>query len=125
LRVYGFAPSTSELHAGVDPGGAIATPKTYNSNSFHHDFLQFGKPHSRYHAILPSVEGLIRHTGQLVQLLRTRIQNCSQNRHGKEIIWWNRLTVNKFLYKKLLPKEVHWAKLSFCQFAFIILLSQA
>jgi len=33
--------------AGADSGGAaigaIAPPKTYESNFFHHDFLQFGK----------------------------------------------------------------------------------
>jgi len=26
--------------------GAIASPKTYRSNFFHHDFEQFGKQHS-------------------------------------------------------------------------------
>jgi len=31
------------------------TPKTYKSNSFHHDFGQFGKQHSRYQAILPFI----------------------------------------------------------------------
>jgi len=30
-------------------------PKTYESNFFHHDFVQFGKQHSRYKAILPSI----------------------------------------------------------------------
>ena len=30
-------------------------PKTYESKSFHHDFVQFGKQHSRYQAILPSI----------------------------------------------------------------------
>jgi len=29
-------------------GGAIAPPKTYESNDVHHDFLQFGKQHSKY-----------------------------------------------------------------------------
>jgi len=29
----------------------IATPKTYKSNFIHHDFVQFGKQHSRYTAI--------------------------------------------------------------------------
>jgi len=27
-------------------------PKTYESNFIHHDFLQFGKQHSRYNALL-------------------------------------------------------------------------
>jgi len=35
--------------------GAIAPPKTYESNFFHHDFEQFGKPYSRYKAILLSI----------------------------------------------------------------------
>ena len=35
--------------------GAIAPQKTYKSNSFHHDFVQFRKQHSRYQAILPSI----------------------------------------------------------------------
>ena len=29
--------------------------KTYESNFMHHDFAQFGKQHSRYKAILPSI----------------------------------------------------------------------
>jgi len=37
-------------------GRAIAPPPTiYKCCLFHHDFLQFGKEHSRYKAILPSV----------------------------------------------------------------------
>jgi len=39
------------LRSGADPGGgaigAIFPPKTYKSNFFHHDFVQFGKQHSR------------------------------------------------------------------------------
>jgi len=34
------------LDAGVDPGeatGAITLPKTYESNIFHHDFVQYRK----------------------------------------------------------------------------------
>ena len=34
--------------------GAIDPPKTYESNFIHYDFVQFGKQHSRYKAILPS-----------------------------------------------------------------------
>jgi len=30
-------------------------PKNYESNFFHHDFVQFGKHHSRYKAILQSI----------------------------------------------------------------------
>jgi len=30
-------------------------PKTYESNFIHHDFVQFGKQHSQYKAILPSI----------------------------------------------------------------------
>jgi len=46
------------IFPGADPGGAIgaiASPKTYESNFIHHDFVQFGKQHSRYKAILPSI----------------------------------------------------------------------
>ena len=35
--------------------GAIASPKTHESNFIHHDFLQFGKQHSQYKAILSSI----------------------------------------------------------------------
>jgi len=36
--------------------GAIAyPPKTYESNFIHHDFVQIGKQHSRYNAILPFI----------------------------------------------------------------------
>jgi len=48
---------TGLLKPGVDPGGAIgaiAPPKTYESNFFLHDFVQFGKQHMRYKAILSS-----------------------------------------------------------------------
>jgi len=42
---------------GVSRGliGAIAHPKTYESNFIHHNFVQFGKQHSRYKAILCSL----------------------------------------------------------------------
>jgi len=33
----------------------IAPPETYESNFIHHDFVQFGKQHSQFKAILPSV----------------------------------------------------------------------
>jgi len=32
-----------------------APPKTYKSNSFHYDFVQFGKHHSRCKAIFSSI----------------------------------------------------------------------
>jgi len=32
--------------------GAIAPPKTYESIFIHHNFIRFGKQHSRYKAIL-------------------------------------------------------------------------
>ena len=35
--------------------GAIASPKTYESNFIHHDFVQFGKQSSQFKAILPSI----------------------------------------------------------------------
>ena len=47
------------VQSGVHPGGAIGAispPKTYESISLlTHDFVQFGKQHSRYKAILPSI----------------------------------------------------------------------
>jgi len=36
--------------------GAISPPKTYGSYFVHHDFVQFGKQHSRYKTILPSID---------------------------------------------------------------------
>jgi len=33
----------------------IARPQTYESYFVHHDFLQFGKEHSQFKAILPSI----------------------------------------------------------------------
>jgi len=36
-------------------GGEIASPKTYESNFIYHYFLQFGKEHSRYKAILSAI----------------------------------------------------------------------
>jgi len=35
--------------------GAIAPPKTYESNFIHHDLIQFRKKHLRNRAILPSI----------------------------------------------------------------------
>ena len=42
---------------GEDPGGdwGDRPPKTYETNSIHHDLVKFGKQHSRYEAILSSV----------------------------------------------------------------------
>ena len=37
----------------VQEGGRLP-PKTCESNFSHHEFVQFGKQHSRYKAILPS-----------------------------------------------------------------------
>ena len=33
----------------------IAPPKTYERSFVHHDFVQFGKEHSQFKAILPSI----------------------------------------------------------------------
>jgi len=49
---------TRSLSTGADPGGeqlGRSPPKNYESNFFHHDFVQFVKQHSRYKAILPSI----------------------------------------------------------------------
>jgi len=35
--------------------GAISPPETYETNFIHHDFVQFGKQHSRCKNILPSI----------------------------------------------------------------------
>jgi len=40
---------------GADPGGGDFPPKTYKSNFIHHNFLQCGKEHTRYKAILLSI----------------------------------------------------------------------
>jgi len=49
--------SSFRLNQGPIQGGigAIAPPKTYESNFIHNDFVQFRKKHSRYKAILPSI----------------------------------------------------------------------
>jgi len=47
-----------DVPAGAHPGGAIGAislPITYESNFFHHDFLQCGKQDSRHKVILPSI----------------------------------------------------------------------
>jgi len=43
--------------AGADPDWGDRRPprKTYESNFFHHDSVQFGKQHSRYESILPFI----------------------------------------------------------------------
>jgi len=41
-----------EHKGGSGAGGRLPIPKTYESNFFHHDFVQFTKQHSRYEAIL-------------------------------------------------------------------------
>jgi len=47
--------STQSYRGGSRGGDWGDRPsKTYESNFIHHDFLQFGKPHSRYKAILSS-----------------------------------------------------------------------
>jgi len=49
--------SDKHLCGGLRGGsrGAIAPPKTYESNFIHHDFAQFRKQDLRYKAILPSI----------------------------------------------------------------------
>ena len=44
-------------------------PKTYESNFFHHDFVQFGEQHSRYKAILTSIvlpQSVVKYTWYLL-----------------------------------------------------------
>jgi len=48
----GFKHNLSEKRNQGGSRGAPPPPKTYESNFFHHDFVQFGKQHSRYKAIL-------------------------------------------------------------------------
>jgi len=50
-------PQHTVCKPGADPGGGDRppTPKTYESNFFQHDFVKFGKQHSRYKAILLSI----------------------------------------------------------------------
>jgi len=53
--------STAVLFWGIGRDGfrggdwGNCPPKTYESNFFHHDFVQFGKQHSQYKTILPSI----------------------------------------------------------------------
>ena len=56
-QLPGCEPSSWQLTAVSK--GAIASPKTYESNLIHLDFAQFEKQHSRYEAILPSIVYLI------------------------------------------------------------------
>ena len=39
--------------------GAVAFPKTFKSNLVHHDFVQFGKQHSRYRVISSSSSSIV------------------------------------------------------------------
>jgi len=43
------------MNQGRIKRGGDRPPKTYEINFIHHDFVQFGKQHSRYKAILPSI----------------------------------------------------------------------
>jgi len=43
------------VETGADPEGETVPPKTCKINFIHHDFVQFGKQHSRYKAILSSI----------------------------------------------------------------------
>ena len=66
-QLLSYSAATCIYHIGLvqsrgakaDPGGVgnwgDRPPKTYKSNFFPHDFVQFGKQHSRYRAILPSI----------------------------------------------------------------------
>ena len=45
----------ASLNQGRIQGARSPPPKTYESNFSHHDFVQFGKQHSRYKASLPSI----------------------------------------------------------------------
>jgi len=49
--------SGAQFRSEMDPRwaiGAIAPPKTYENNFFHHEFVQFGKHHSLHKATLSS-----------------------------------------------------------------------
>jgi len=53
-----WSASHNHPESGTDSWGTIgeiAPPKTYESNFIRHDFVQFGKQHSRYKAISPSI----------------------------------------------------------------------
>jgi len=54
------------------PGGRLGDrpPKTSENNFIHHDFLQFGKQHSRYKAILSSIvfhSSVVKYTSSILQ----------------------------------------------------------
>jgi len=64
LRLY--------LLAGTDPGGSWCDlpPKTCESNLIHHDFVQFGKQHSRYKDICRPLfcrSSAVKYTSTLLQ----------------------------------------------------------
>jgi len=51
-------------------GGTIAPPKTYESNFIHHNFVRFGKQHSRYKAIFHPLfchNSVVKYTSSLLQ----------------------------------------------------------
>ena len=50
-----FAPPLAQTSIYATGDWAIAHAKTYENNFIHHDFAQFGKQHTRYQAILPSI----------------------------------------------------------------------
>jgi len=51
-RLFWRHPPANQMHGSIQGGDP---PKTYESNFIHHVFVQFGKQHSRYKAILPSI----------------------------------------------------------------------
>jgi len=58
------------VEAGADPEGVTASPKTCKSYFIHHDFVQFGKQHSRYKAILYQLFGhsiVVKYASSLLQ----------------------------------------------------------
>ena len=59
-NVFGKSTESTRKQVDSDRGGSRgrlgrSPPKTYETNSIHQDFVKFGKQHSRYEAILPSI----------------------------------------------------------------------
>jgi len=76
--------------------GAIAFPRTYESNFIHHDFVQFGKQHSRYKAILSSI--VLSQQCCEVYFISLTVVNP----------WWD--LAAKYYWNRSPPKRTGWAR---------------
>jgi len=56
-NIQSSSSAQNNIIKGVDPEGRLgqSTPKAYESNFIHHNFVQLGKQHWRFKAIFPSI----------------------------------------------------------------------